>query len=80
MKKACNDSIEISADGNQVPSFKMWCTDRAPVHDPKLELYMMIFIRGIRERNFHFYIEALTKIIPWCFALNHMQVVVGSPQ
>ena len=31
----------------------------------------MIFIRAISEGNFHLCLEALTKIIPWCFTLDH---------
>ena len=31
----------------------------------------MIFVRAIRERNFELYIESLTKIVPWFFALDY---------
>ncbi|CAG2234248.1 unnamed protein product [Mytilus edulis] len=41
--------------------FEEWC----------LELTLLIFIRSIREANFLLYIEALSKIIPWFFALDH---------
>ena len=32
----------------------------------------MLFVRSIREGNFQLYIEALTKIVPWFFALDHI--------
>ncbi len=32
----------------------------------------MIYVRSIREGNFLLYIDALTKIVPWFFALGHI--------
>ena len=37
----------------------------------QLELYVMIYVRATREGNFQLYIEALSKIVPWVFALDH---------
>ncbi len=31
----------------------------------------MLFIRSIREGNFQLYMESLTAIVPWMFALDH---------
>ena len=31
----------------------------------------MIYVRAIREGNFQQYVEALTEIVPWVFALDH---------
>ena len=36
-----------------------------------MELLVMIYVRAIREGNFLLYIDALTKIVPWFFALGH---------
>ncbi|CAG2225317.1 unnamed protein product [Mytilus edulis] len=47
------------------PHFKFWYTTL------RFELTVLIFIRSIREANFSLYIEALSKIIPWFFALDH---------
>jgi len=33
---------------------------------------LLLYIRSIREGNFQLYIEALSKIVPWMFALNHL--------
>ena len=32
---------------------------------------MLLFIRSIREGNFQLYMELLTAIVPWMFALDH---------
>ena len=32
---------------------------------------MLIYVRATQEGNFLLYIEALTEIIPWFFALDH---------
>ena len=37
----------------------------------QLELEVMIYVRAIREGDFLLYIHALTKIVPWFFALGH---------
>jgi len=32
---------------------------------------MLLYVRSLREANFELYLESLTKIVPWMFALNH---------
>ena len=32
----------------------------------------MVYVRAIRKANFLLYIEALSKIVPWYFSLDHM--------
>ena len=39
----------------------------------------MIFIRSIREGNFQLYVQALAKIIPWFFALDHTHYARWTP-
>ncbi len=36
-----------------------------------LEIIMLLFIRSIHEGNFQLYMESLTAIVPWMFALDH---------
>ena len=36
-----------------------------------LEITLLLFVRSIREGNFQLYLESLTKIVPWMFALDH---------
>ena len=33
---------------------------------------MLRYIRSLREGNFQLYVECLTQIMPWMFALDHM--------
>ena len=47
------------------PQFKFWSI----VLD--LELTVLAFVRSIREANFQLYIDALTKLVPWFFTLDH---------
>ncbi|CAG2254404.1 unnamed protein product [Mytilus edulis] len=54
--------LELS---KQSPHFKFWYITL------KFEFTLLIFIRSIREANFLLYIEALSKIIPWFFDLDH---------
>ncbi len=49
----------------QNPQFDYWLKTWS------LEIILLLYIRAIREGNFQLYIESLSKIIPWMFALNH---------
>ena len=59
-----NEWIKSKAQFN--PQFKFWNTAL------QLELLALIFIRSIREGNFRLYIESISKILPWFFALDHV--------
>ena len=59
--------------------FELWCEHKAS-SCPQLkylatvlgfELCMLVFVRSLREANFNMYIDALTEISPWFFALDH---------
>ena len=39
----------------------------------------MIFIRAVRESIFQLYIDALTNIVPWFFALDHIHYAKWIP-
>ena len=69
-KRAENESLLPFEDwcnkrSNDSPQFKFWFVIL------QLEFLVLIFIRSIRESNFLLYINALTKIVPWFFALGH---------
>ena len=61
------------------PTFEEWCIQRAKasVHFDywlktlSLELLLLRYIRSLHEGNFQLYVESLTQIIPWMFALDH---------
>jgi len=79
LQKAYTEYNNDLEEGDNVMSLEDWCTERA-VSCPQfhfwfiilqLELEVMIYVRSIREANFLLYIDALTKIVPWFFALGH---------
>ena len=59
-------------------SVEDWCATRAGTSPQykfwsiiiKLELEIMIYVRSLREGDFMLYIDALTNIVPWFFALH----------
>lgn len=57
---------DCSADRTKVfPQFQFWFTIL------QLELVIMLYVRAIRESDFLLHIDALTKLIPYVFALDH---------
>ena len=48
-----------------VPQFHFWYLTL------RLELLLLTFVRSFREANFQLYIDAVTQIVPWFFALDH---------
>ena len=58
-----DDGCATRADTS--PPFKFWSIIL------KLELETMDYVRSLREGDFMLHIDALTNIIPWCFALVH---------
>lgn len=71
-------SEAISAN-TQTEPFETWCTQRAQqsvqfnywLKTLSLEIILLLYIRAIREGNFELYVQSLTKIVPWMFALDH---------
>ena len=72
----CNAS---ATEAESALSFEQWCQVCAQQsvqfdywHKTLLlEISMLLFIRSIREGNFQLYMESLTAIVPWMFALDH---------
>ena len=60
--------------------FEGWCnkmsTDKPHFHfwylTLLLQLDILTFIRSVREGNFSLYLSSLAKLIPWFFAMNHI--------
>ena len=77
LQKAYGEYTEDATDGM---SLEDWTTEKTAACPHfqfwniilQLELTVMLFVRLIREGNFQLYIEALTKIVPWFFALDHI--------
>ena len=45
----------------------------------QLELLVFIYVRSVREENLLLYIDALSKLVPWFFALGHTHYVRWIP-
>jgi len=70
------ESLEPEAD---VVSFSDWCLKKVASFPQfhvwyltlQLELLLLAFVRSFQEANFELYIEALSKMVPWFFSLDH---------
>ena len=67
------------ATETDVLSLEQWCEKRAQqsvyfdywLKTLSLEITMLLYVRSLREGNFQLYLESLTNIVPWMFALDH---------
>lgn len=50
---------------SEYPQFRYWATTI------KLELSILLFVQSLRESNYTLYVQALTELVPWFFALDH---------
>jgi hypothetical protein len=48
-----------------VPQFQFWHTAL------QLELLLLVFLKSLRRADFGMYVDAVWKMLPWFFALNH---------
>lgn len=70
---------EAATAETDVMSLEQWCAMRAEQSVQfdywqktlSLEVLLLLYIRALREGNFQLYVESLTKIVPWMFALDH---------
>jgi len=81
LQRRAYDQHSASAEDDQPPEdFEDWCHEKensspqflywATVLD--LELSILIYVRSLREGDFIMYLDALTEIVPWFFALDHI--------
>ncbi len=85
MNKAYNESV--IEDEIEDRTFEKWCGEKAQKCPQfqfwsiilQLEIYVLIFVRSIREGNLELYVQALAKIIPWYFALDHTHYARWTP-
>ena len=78
-QKAYTEYCNGVEEGCNKMSLEDWCDQRVEACPLflfwsiilQLELEVMIYVRAIREGDFLLYIDALTKIVPWFFALGH---------
>ena len=69
----------LTETGQDLPSFDNWCHNAAKSIPQfqywatvmALEICILVYVRSLREANFTMYLDALTELIPWFFALDH---------
>lgn len=63
----------------EILSFELWHSHRAKTSTQfqywntvlELELLVLMFVQSIREGNFELYVDSVSNIAPWFFALDH---------
>ena len=61
-------------------SFNDWCSSKSADYPQfkfwflvlQFEIAILIIVRALREGDFNLYVDALTNIVPWYFALDHI--------
>lgn len=79
LQKAYIKYKEGVANGDDVMSFDSWCTQQASTTSQfqywhtalQLELLLLIFLQSLRAADFDLYVNALSNMLPWFFAMNH---------
>jgi len=75
----CTDTVAQNAlDSVTVLSFDEWCAKQCLEHSQfafwshvkQFEMSILLFVRSLRESNFALYIDAMTKLMPWFFAID----------
>ena len=77
-KRAHSDYLS-GCEENSGLGFEVWCSEMSKERPQflfrftvfKLQLHVLIFLRSIRGANFELYINSLSNLVPWRFALNH---------
>ena len=67
------------ANEDDVISFDSWCTQQISTTPQfqywhtalQLELLLLIFLKSLRAADFELYVDALSNMLPWFFAMNH---------
>jgi len=79
LNEAYQDYVSSVEPDTETKNMEDWCTEQQK-NQPmfmfwftvlKLQLTVLVFIKSIRTGDFHLYIHSLTKIVHWCFALDH---------
>ena len=60
------------ANGQSPAEFEVWCPQfQFWATALELELCVAVYVRSLREADFAMYLDALTELLPWFFALDH---------
>jgi len=63
--------------------YNRWCELQSGNHQQfnywktvlQLELTVLLFVRSVRQADFDLYVQSLSELVPWFFALNHQHCV-----
>ena len=72
-------SLTCSKDNQTPADFEAWCAERKQncpqfqywTTSMELEICILTYVRSLREANFAMYLDALTELVPWFYALDH---------
>ena len=72
--------VTCSNNGQTPVEFEEWCNERRQncpqfqywATTMELEVCILTYVRSLREANFTMYLEALTELVPWFCALDHI--------
>ena len=79
-QSAYNDYKAALSASEACLEFSAWCSKVAPIQPQfsfwsqvlELEVLVLEIVRSIREGNFKSYVESVTALMPWMFALDHV--------
>ena len=77
--RAYSAYISAADDDLSVLDFETWCITESVLYAQfyfwsitlKLELLLLTLVRSFRSGDFTLYVECLSQLVPWFFALNH---------
>ena len=72
--------MTYSGDEQDLLEFQQWCIHREKTCPHfqywtiviELEICLLIFVRSLRMASFTMYLDALTELAPWFYALDHI--------
>ena len=75
-----NDAYTDQAKAKTLSDFHAWCSQQCSSSVQfhywlicfRLEMILLVFVRSIREGDFDLFVETLKEMIPWFFALDHV--------
>ena len=76
IKEAYQEYVTSTEAGIEPNSLEDWCKNSQPMFKLwytalQLQLYVPIFVHSIQTGNFNFYVQSLSRLVPWFFSLDH---------
>ena len=79
LQKAYTKYKEGVANKDDIMSFERWCARQVSATPQfqywytalQLELLLLVFLKSLWVADFHLYVDGISKMLPWFFAMNH---------